>query len=178
MQLIITEATKRLYDTTGHILEFWVKMDNNCPVPATGKYYIFWSIPHTIYVESATYKYEIWNSLNNNGSLTGFKQYEWNRIMFKVVVNSGTTSVCVFVNNNFDVPEFPSSFPCKPVTDNMILQRIAFCFYNTNNNKKNCQAIGKDIEFASAYYKNIRVWEVSSAPEIVALAYHHSNDVQ
>ena len=135
-------------------------------------------MPHTLYVEAATYKYEVWNSLNNNGTLTGFKQYEWNRIMFKVIVSSGTTSVCVFVNNNFDVPEFPSSFPCKPVTDNMILQRIAFCQYSASLNKKNCQAIGKDIEFGSAFYKNIRVWEVSSAPETVALAYNNNVNVQ
>jgi len=152
-----------------------MKQDNNCVISGAGKFYYFWSQPHALYMQSDIMNYEKWDypaASSATGPLAGYKKFEWNRFMFKVKTTGVTNVISVFVNNNLDTPEFT-----KTVVSPMILQKIAFCFYDNTGpipGRMSCGLIGSNIDWGSAYYKNIRVWDVSTASEWVAQAYDHS----
>lgn len=172
----ISPATVLTYGTYGHILEVWIKRDNNCVIPSVGKFYMFWSLPHCLYLTGSTLFYEKWDApapSSATGPLSGYKQFEWNRFMFKVSTTGATSVISVLVNNNLDSPEFTQT-----VAIPMSLQKIAFCFYDSTGGigKTSCSLIGQNIDWGSAYYKNIRVWNISTASEWVAQAYDHSTN--
>ena len=103
----------------------------------------------------------------------GYMKFEWNRFMFKVKTTGASNEISIFVNNNLNTAEFTQT-----ITDPMILQKIAFCFYDNTGaiqGRMSCQALvgTTTLDWGSAYYRNIRVWDISKASEWVAQAYDH-----
>jgi hypothetical protein len=150
-----------------------MKRDPNCAVPGAGKFYYFWSTPLTLYVNNGgSLTYEKWLTPLVTGVLSGFNIYEWNRFMFKVVTVGTNSTINIFVNDNITSAEYTSTTNLS-----MVLSKIAFCFYDSVGlipGKMSCSYVGQDIQWVSAYYRNIRVWDTNTATEWVAQAYNHS----
>jgi len=121
--------------------------------------------------------YEKWEApaaSSATGPLVGFNKYEWNKFMFKVVTTGATSLLSVYVNNNLDTPDYT-----KTISSSMVLQKIAFCFYDNVGlvaGKMSCSLIGANIDWGSAYYKNIRVWDVKTVTTSVIQAFNHAEN--
>ena len=155
--------------TAGHILEFWYKRDNvyneNLCTPVTGNTYYLYAPPHSIYYDGAAYWYNIVNTATKGG-LTSIAPYEWNRIMIKTTIINGVQSVYVFVNYNLASAQYSTTGISTSVS--MQLSSLSFCSVSGDGP---CTATGTTVEWGSAYYRNFRVWDVSSATEWLVQSY-------
>lgn len=157
-------TTTTLKITKGHILEFWFKLDtvqNYCNLnKTTGSEYYFYSKPHAIFRDfsNSQFYYAPTTFPPNKGVLPSIQLYEWNRILIKVTdLTLPGQSVTVYVNYNFDSPEF--ELLNIPASSNMDMQSISFC---SDSTKGFCDSL-TDIIWGSAYYRNIRIWDVGSS---------------
>ena len=158
---------------SGYLLEFWFKFDHVlffCD--HTNNEYYFYSTPHSIYLEytSSTYYYAVINNPNYKSSLEGISQHEWNKIVIRTTLGSITgQNVIVYVNYNLDTPG--AQFSGIPDSINMQLQYISFCARYENGY---CTSAGNaNINWGSAYYRNIRVWDLLSADILVVQAFNN-----
>jgi hypothetical protein len=160
---------------SGYILENWFKLDNvynNCNYSTTSnRAYILYTVPHTIYVDLTTNIFYYENSTKAyNKSMPSIQKYEWNVILFRTEILGNVQNLSVFVNYNFNNPEIVINN--IPTSINMNLASIAFC---SNINSGVCQPQGTTIliDWGSAYYKNIRIWDLSSSTQWLVQAYNN-----
>ena len=150
---------------SGYVLEFWFMIDNviynNTNFKTDVKYHYFNAKPHEIYVENHKYYY-LFNSgdgpLYYKQELTGLiHQYEWNKIViFADATISGVKEVRVYVN--FD--KIPKKI--EVTKGELTLTYISFCSNapDLELNYPECVVSGNKINWASAYYNNIRIWNI------------------
>ena len=99
--------------------------------------------------------------------MQSIQKYEWNRIIFKFVNLNNSNNLSIFVNYKFTNPEV--YIPNIPVSVNMNLLSIAFC--STTSGECMPQGSFVGIDWGSAFYKNIRIWDASLATEWLVQSY-------
>ena len=148
-----------------YVLEFWFMIDNviykRKDFKQNEKYYYFLSDPHELYlIKEAAKKYNYFYNYNENNEIKITElihQYEWNKIL--IFVDKDKKLITIYIN--FD----KANKKTLSISEALNLKFIAFCsntevYYRefkspicpTRNNKK--------INWASAYYNNIRVWNL------------------
>lgn len=156
--------------SNGYLIEFWFKVDlansksntTNCQSIATNEYYLY-LIPHSIYkTTTGDFKYQIVNYTTYSATLNEISKYEWNIVIIKTIKTAGVQSVDVYVNYNFTTPAYSNSN--VPISINMNISSLAFCAKSSNGN---CSPNGTSptINWGSAYYRNLRVWDSLNASE-------------
>ena len=149
----------------GYFYEFWFKLDKvqilqHCATTATQEYILF-STPHSIYLDLSEnkYYYKIIDSIYSS-TLDGINNYEWNKIVIKTTLGV-TLGQNVYVYINFDIDNIKATILNIPSSIKMQLQYISFCSKEANGD---CTPAGAaDVTWGSAYYRNIRVWELYSS---------------
>ena len=150
--------------SSGYFYEFWMKMDNDLIDPKTcyeagsaDKEYYLYSTPHSIYKDNTedAYYYQIINTAYKR-KLTGISTTFWNKIVIETII--ATTGQHVYVHTNFekDIAEIKSI----SAGTTMRLQYISFCSRKTSGD---CIPGSSNIMWGSAYYQNIRVWDIRSS---------------
>ena len=149
-----------------YVLEFWFMIDNviYTDFKEDTKYYYFYSKPHTVYLEkdssgNLNYFYSFNGDAHDISNL--INKYEWNKIL--IFVDGEKMIIKIFVNFDKVHPEY-----VEPTdTNNLKLEYIAFCskmgIMDTEPTYAKfpvCVKNGINIEWASAYYNNIRVWNL------------------
>ena len=156
----------------GYILEFWFMIDNviynSTNFIQNEKYHYFNSKPHEIYLEkSSSDQLKYWYLFNKGEGSTDYKQeltdlihqYEWNKILIFVDATiSGIKEIRVIVN--FD-KENTKKF--NVTIGDLSLIYIAFCSKDPELTYPECVSRGNKIKWASAYYNNIRIWNIQTA---------------
>ena len=165
----LDEETQYKY-RTGYVLEFWMKLDNalnQCKdyyvTPADEEYY-FKTNAHSIYFDIKQNKfYYICEGKNSNdpqrkNEIAGVQTYEWNKFYIRTKLDKLT--VDLFLNFEVANPKFTlSGFPSSAYSK-LILSQISFCSRDNNGaDDKGCAG----INWGSAYYRNIRVWDDRTA---------------
>ena len=161
----------------GYVLEFWFMIDNviyNSSIfQINEKYHYFYSKPHEIYVQKSDINSLKYVYLFSPGGsepdhyedlTTLIHQYEWNKILIFVDATiSGIKEIRVVVN-------FDKKNTIKfDVNGGLNLAFIAFCSTDPNEdntgffNAPECVSRGKPINWASAYYNNIRIWNIKTS---------------
>ena len=155
-----------------YVLEFWFMIDNaiytNKNFIKDISYHYFYCYPHEIYLKktendvgSIKYFYKYINT-NKEITKTLIHQYEWNKIL--IFVDTQKKLITLYIN--FDkAKKIEISISSQDINKkNLYLKYIAFCsnkgksstYYKTTY----CTSDNKDIKWASAYYNNIRVWNL------------------
>ena len=160
---ISNESKEKL--PNGYFYEFWFKLDRvqilqHCDTTANEEYILF-STPHSIYLDlkENKYYYKIIDSIYSS-TLDGINNYEWNKIVIKTTlgVNLGQN---VYVYINFDIDNIKATITNIPSSIKMQLQYISFCSKEENGD---CTPAGAaEVTWGSAYYRNIRIWELFSS---------------
>ena len=117
------------------------------------------SLYHIMDLKENKYYYKIIDSIYSS-TLDGISNYEWNKIIIKTTlgVNLGQN---IYVYINFDIDNIKATITNIPSSINMQLQHISFCSKEENGE---CSPAGTaDITWGSAYYRNIRIWELYSS---------------
>ena len=149
----------------GYFFEFWFKLDKvqilkHCDTEANEEYLLY-STPHSIYLDLTEnkYYYKIIDSIYSK-PLDGISDYEWNKIIIKTTLGV-TLGQNVYVYINFDIDNIKATILNIPSSIKMQLQYISFCSKEDNGD---CTPGGAaDITWGSAYYRNIRIWELYSS---------------
>ena len=149
----------------GYYYEFWFKLDKvqileHCDTTATEEY-ILYSVPHSIYLDlkENKYYYKIIDSIYSS-ALDGINNYEWNKIVIKTTLGV-TLGQNVYVYINFDIDNIKATILNIPSSIKMQLQYISFCSKEENGD---CTPAGAaEVTWGSAYYRNIRIWELYSS---------------
>ena len=153
----------------GYIYEQWFKRDTVlkfCKAIAENEYYIF-SKPHRLYQNPNDSKFYYSNGKEEK-PIEGISLYEWNIIIIEVIIyDSGNSDVKVYVNFNFMSPISLFSTATAP----MDLESIGFC--SSKGNGKCSNSDSDVIYWGSAYYKNIRVWDITTASINIVQAYNN-----
>ena len=160
---ISNESKEKL--PSGYFYEFWFKLDKvqilqHCETTASEEYILF-STPHSIYLDlkENKYYYKIIESIYSR-PLDGISDYEWNKIVIKTTLGV-TLGQNVYVYINFDIDNIKATILNIPSSIKMQLQYISFCSKEDNGD---CTPAGAmDVTWGSAYYRNIRVWEIYSS---------------
>ena len=148
--------------SNGYFFEFWFKLDKvqvlqHCDTDASEEYILF-STPHSIYLDllENKYYYKIIDSIYSR-TLDGINDYEWNKIVIKTTLGVALGQN-VYVYINFDIDNIKATILNIPTSVKMQLQYISFCSKEDNGD---CTPAGAaDVTWGSAYYRNIRVWEL------------------
>ena len=147
--------------TEGYIFEIWFMLDNvlnGCKIENKEIEYYLWSNPHILYKNGSTFYYAFYSDINNPEKIEGINLYEWNKLLIEVKIISNTNKIIkVYLNFDLNNPRIT-----KPITNNsnVMLNTIGFC--STPDNGE-CQPSGTNIYWGSAYYKNLRIWDLSKA---------------
>ena len=147
---------------TGYFLEFWIKLDlmlNECTdgYPKEQKEYYFRSDPHSIFLNTSTnifyYQFKETQIIKE---IAGLNSYEWNKFYIRTRINQ--KQIDLFLNFEIVNPKFTlnQDNDLSPRAD-LQLNRIVFCSRHFNDNKGYCK--NPNVNWGSAYYKNIRVWD-------------------
>ena len=160
---ISNESKEKL--PNGYYFEFWFKLDKvqileHCDTSANEEYILF-STPHSIYLDlnENKYYYKIIDSIYSS-TLDGINNYEWNKIVIKTTLGV-TLGQNVYVYINFDIDNIKATILNIPSSIKMQLQYISFCSKEENGD---CTPAGAaDVTWGSAYYRNIRIWELYSS---------------
>ena len=160
---ISNESKEKL--SNGYFYEFWFKLDKvqilqHCDTTANEEYILF-STPHSIYLDlkENKYYYKIIDSIYSS-TLDGINNYEWNKIVIKTTLGV-TLGQNVYVYINFDIDNIKATISNIPSSIKMQLQYISFCSKPENGD---CTRAGAaDVTWGSAYYRNIRIWELFSS---------------
>ena len=148
--------------SNGYFFEFWFKLDKvqilqHCDTTASEEYILF-STPHSIYLDllENKYYYKIIDSVYSS-TLDGINDYEWNKVVIKTTLGVALGQN-VYVYINFDIDNVKATILNIPTSIKMQLQYISFCSKEDNGD---CTPAGAaDVTWGSAYYRNIRVWEL------------------
>ena len=150
--------------TSGYFYEFWLKLDTTLIQEGTckeagqsSKEYYLYSTPHSIYKDNDedVFYYQIINSAYKQ-QITGIESDLWNRIVIETKIE--TTGQSVNVHINFEKKITTLANIDTSIT--MRLQYISFCSRKSNGD---CIPGSSNIMWGSAYYKNIRVWDIRSS---------------
>ena len=149
----------------GYYYEFWLKLDNmliNCKdLPNQPREYYLYSTPHSIYLDTTNnlFYYEITVDTSLNTQISGISDYEWNKIIIRTTLHPSLgQNVDIFLNFDFKNP-IVSINGISSNTD-MKLLYISFC---SRSGSGDCVPNQSSINWGSAYYRNIRVWEYQSS---------------
>ena len=105
------------------------------------------------------YYYKIIDSIYSS-TLDGISNYEWNKIVIKTTLGV-TLGQNVYVYINFDIDNIKATITNIASSVKMELQYISFCSKESNGD---CTPAGAaDVTWGSAYYRNIRIWELYSS---------------
>ena len=147
---------------TGYFLEFWIKLDkmlNECQdgFKTNIKEYYFRSVPHSIYMNTSTnifyYQFKETKLINE---ISGLNEYEWNKFYIRTKIDE--RQIDLFLNFEIANPKFTfNEDNGLSQTEDLQLNKISFCSRYYNDNKNYCN--NPEINWGSAYYKNIRVWD-------------------
>ena len=148
----------------GYFLEFWMKLDKmliNCQdgYVKKPKEYYFKTNVHSFYMETDmnNFYYEFGEPLDDvTRQVAGLNDYEWNKFYIRTRIND--RQIDFFLNFEIVNPKFTLTEDDIGSTSELSLQRISFC---SRANNGNCGETG--INWGSAYYKNIRVWDERTA---------------
>ena len=153
---------------SGYVLEFWFMIDNvimnQTNFVSTKKYHYFNAKPHDVYIENQKYFYRFSgkNNIEHKKEITDLvHQYEWNRILiFADATISGKKEIRVVVN--FDKV---NTKKIDVSSEEITLTYIAFCSNDPDINLlyPECVLRGNSINWASAYYNNIRIWSIKTS---------------
>ena len=160
----IDEETQYKY-RYGYVLEFWMKLDlalNQCQdgYGTAAQEYYFKTNVHTIYHDTTANKFYYKSLYHDNipREIAGVQNYEWN----KFYIRTSLTKYAIYLYLNFDLTnpklsltEFP---PSSTSSTRLSLSQIGFCSRSGNGN---CGS--PSVNWGSAYYKNIRVWDDRTA---------------
>ena len=152
--------------TSGYFYEFWIKFDNQLIQEKTCKgagsspkeYYLY-STPHSIYKETSedAFYYQIINSAyKTKFAVNALDTKNWNKIVIETRIE--TTGQNVYIHLNFEKDIYRLENIDSSIT--MRLQYISFCSRKSNGD---CIPGSSNIMWGSAYYRNIRVWDISSS---------------
>ena len=149
----------------GYYLEFAFKMDfvnEFCanPTGVTARKYVLFTVPHSFFIDltststSALLSYEINTATSLKGSFS-YNLYEWNIIIVKTTIINNVTSINIYLNYNLTpvITLISSSLP---------INLIGMGFCNANMTPCIINSISYSLNWASVFYKNIRVWDYSS----------------
>ena len=155
----------------GYVLEFWFMIDNvifnKTLFTPNVEYHYFNARPHELFLRKdntnkLNYYYVFKSSSYTSPAIdiTNFiHQYEWNRILvFADATISGIKQVRVIVNfdkaniKKFNVP-----------SGDLTMTYIAFCSNDPDLLYPVCVSKGKKLNWASAYYNNIRIWNIQTS---------------
>ena len=146
---------------SGYVLEFWFMIDNviygKDNFDNDKKYHYFFASPHEIYVVKETDGLKYHYSFNGReaSDTLPLDQYEWNKIL---IFADGTISnhkqIRLFVNFGEE------SINLDPGDDELTLVYIAFCSGDPKINFPVCVSSGISVNWASAFYRNIRIWNI------------------
>ena len=149
---------------SGYFYEFWIKIDNQLIQPKTCKeagsaekeYYLY-STPHSIYKEKSddSFYYQIINTAHKK-QMTGIDTNKWNNIVIETRMSVSRKSVYVHTNFEKDILEIKSI----AASINLGLQYISFCSRKTNGD---CIPGSSNIMWGSAYYREIKIWNIKSS---------------
>ena len=154
----------------GYVLEFWFMIDNvimNSTNFVSGKkYHYFNAKPHDVYREDNKYYYRFSgkNGRQDTVEITDLMhQYEWNKILiFSDATISGIKEIRVIVN--FDKANIKT---VDVSSEDITLTYIAFCSNDPVSESTliypECVSRGNPINWASAYYNNIRIWNIKTS---------------
>ena len=149
----------------GYYYEFWIKLDNmliNCKdLPSQPREYYLYSTPHSIYLDTTTnlFYYEISVATSYNTQISGISEYEWNKIIIRTTLHPSLgQNVDIYLNFDFNNPIV--SFSGISSSIDMKLLYISFC---SRSGSGDCVPNQSSINWGSAYYRNIRVWEYQSS---------------
>ena len=159
----INSETQYLF-RTGYFLEFWIKLDkmlNECQDGYETKEieYYFRTDPHSIYLDTTTniFYYKFKNYANTIREISGINDYEWNKFYIRTRIND--KQIDLFLNFDIVNPKFTLNEENDlPIVADLQLNKISF--YSRDGNgygAGNCKE--SNINWGSAYYKNIRVWD-------------------
>ena len=150
--------------TSGYFYEFWMKLDTflnqekTCKEAGKGsKEYYLYSTPHSIYKDNDldVFFYQIIGSAYKE-KITAIDDKVWNKIVIETIIE--TTGQSVNVHINFE--KIPITISNIDTSITMRLQYISFCSRKSNGD---CIPGSSNIMWGSAYYKNIRVWDIKSS---------------
>ena len=149
--------------SSGYFYEFWMKLDNTlilkyCDEAGTSsKEYYLYSTPHSIYKENEenVFYYQIINSAYKV-QMPAIDRNKWNKIVIETSID--TTGQNVYVHTNFE-KEILQILSVSP-SISMRLQYISFC---SRKEAGDCIPGSSNIMWGSAYYRNIRVWDIRSS---------------
>ena len=162
-QIITTDTSNEL--SYGYYYEFWFKFDNmlnECQdLETQSREYYLYSTPHSIYLDTSSnlFYYEIIVATSYNTPISGFSDYEWNKVIISTTLDP-TLGQNVYVYLNFDLQNPIASFTSIPSSINMKLLYISFC---SRAGSGDCTPGTSFVSWGSAYYRNIRVWEYKSS---------------
>ena len=147
----------------GYVLEFWFMIDNviyNTKSKNDGKIYHFFNAkPHELYIKNSDYFYKFSGSVENEITYL-IHQYEWNKILiFADATISGIKQIRVVVN--FDKA---NTKIIDASSGDLTLTYIAFCSNEPELLYPECVSRNSvPINWASAYYNNIRIWNIKTS---------------
>jgi hypothetical protein len=152
--------------SSGYFYEFWIKIDTKLIQEFTckeagkeNKEYYLYSTPHSIYYdrEEGKYYYQIINSAYKS-KMDGIVNEYWNKIVIETKIS--TTGQDVHIHTNFEKGNSIISILSVSLSIPMRLQYISFCSRKASGD---CIPGSSNIMWGSAYYRNIRVWDIRSS---------------
>ena len=153
---------------SGYVLEFWFMIDNviNTEFQNDKEYFYFNADPHEVYLKKVDGKLGYWyrytSALNTkNIEFTELiHQYEWNKILIfsDNVAKADNKYIVIYVNFNKANKKIVEVSKSEDLT----LNSIVFCSNNPSPKYPKCRKENSitTIKWASAYYNNIRVWDI------------------
>ena len=147
----------------GYFYEFWMKFDNTLILEKTckeagkdSKEYYLYSTPHSMYkTTEGEFFYQIINSAYKI-NIDSLDTKKWNKIVIETKIE--TTGQNVLIYSNFEGKTF--SIPNIDTSITMRLQYISFC---SRKSSGDCIPGSSNIMWGSAFYRNIRVWDIRSS---------------
>lgn len=154
----------RLQTVKGYSIEFWFMLNNViCPITiftATDEFVYFYANPHIILWRNNKFYHRFIGTGTETDITARLHQYEWNKLVIMTdIVNNEIT----FYVNFFETPFI------IPVSGSLDLKNIAFC---TKKGNPKCTEQDITIKWESAYYNNIRIWDIRTASIEVIQGYH------
>ena len=146
---------------SGYYYEFWFMFDtvnNKCigeDTNAIEREYYLYSFPHSMYCDR--HRSQCTVSTYSETAIVNFNRHEWNQVVIKTSL-IGKQYVEYYINGDFSSD--PIRFDSFSATQNLQLNSISFCSRNKNGDCTNGE--GFNHVWGSAYYKDIRVWDLKS----------------
>ena len=158
---------------SGYFYEFWMKLDNTLIQEKTckeagksSKEYYLYSTPHSIYLDTEVdiFYYQIINSAYKK-EVNKINRYKWNKIVIETKIETTGQNVYIHINFEKDPVELLN-------VDTSILLRLQYISFCSRKTSGDCIPGSSNIMWGSAYYRNIRVWDIKSSSIQTILDYN------